>query len=168
MAHLHVTQYNEESIRQPSKAVTLDDIRAGTFRKLVKDMLETMYAENGIGIAAPQVGVNLRIIIVETKDGPIVMMNPVIQKKSLRKETVEEGCLSVKGIFGPVPRHRSLTVKGYDEKGESYTMQAEGLLARIFQHEVDHLNGGLFIDRAKGITHGTFDLKKWKRRPSSF
>lgn len=168
MPHRRIVQYDEKSIRQPSKAVTLEDIRAGTFRKLIRDMLESMRVENGIGIAAPQIGVNLRVIIVDTKEGPMVMMNPVIKKKSLRKETTEEGCLSVKGIFGPVPRHISLTVQGYSEDGEEFTVEAKGLLARIFQHEVDHLNGGLFIDRAKGITHGEFDIKKWKRRPSSF
>lgn len=126
-------------------------------------MAETMKAENGVGIAAPQIGVNFRIIIVETKSGSRVLVNPSLQRRSIRRETMEEGCLSVKGVFGPVSRHRSVTVHGWNEHGQAVQFRAEGFLARIFQHEVDHLNGTLFIDRARSISQGTLNLKKWKR-----
>lgn len=163
MAHLPVVQYTVPSIRSRSAEVPINEISAGLHKKLLRDMCDTMQAENGIGIAAPQVGVNIRAIIISTKDGPLKVFNPKIIRHSIRRETSEEGCLSVKGIFGPVPRYRSIHVRGYDEHGQLFDHQAKGMLARVFQHEIDHLNGSLFIDRAKAITQGLFDLKKWRR-----
>ncbi|MFH0852897.1 MAG: peptide deformylase [bacterium] len=164
MSILPVVQYNQKTIRLPSVEVTRQDIVSGLLNKLIKNMKDTMTAENGIGIAASQIGDNRRVIIITTKKGPEVVFNPVILNKSFRKETIEEGCLSVKGVFGPVARHRQIKVTGLNRHGETIIYQAKGLMARIFQHEVDHLNGTLFIDRAKNISQGSIDLKKWKKR----
>ncbi len=158
-----VTQYTVPSIRAASAEVPLEELRAGKLGKLLRDMLETMRKENGVGIAAPQIGVNRRVIIVDLPEGPLSIINPVLSKHSLKRETLEEGCLSVKGVFGPVQRHSSVHVTGYTDTGEHFAMTAKGFAARIFQHEVDHLNGTLFIDRAQRISQGAIDLPRWKR-----
>lgn len=110
---------------------------------------------NGVGIASPQVGKNIRLALVDTKDGAITVINPVILRHSLRKISGEEGCLSVPSVFGTVKRWRSVTVRYTDALGQVHTERAEGMLARVFQHEIDHLDGLLFIDRAKCLTHGS-------------
>jgi peptide deformylase len=158
-----VTQYDQPSIREPSEEVPLRELRDGKLAKLLRDMLETMRKEHGVGIAAPQIFVNRRVIIVDTNDGPKFIINPILSKKSLKRETIEEGCLSVKGVFGQVKRHYAVHVEGYNELGEPVEYKPKGFLARIFQHEVDHLNGTLFIDRASLITQGSIDLKQWRR-----
>lgn len=107
-----------------------------------------MYEEDGIGIASPQVGENIRLVVISTSNGPLVMVNPEILKKSWRAETAEEGCLSVRGVFGPVKRARSVTVKFTDRDGKKQQLDTSGLFARVIQHEVDHIDGILFIDRA--------------------
>lgn len=163
MANCRVVQYTEKSIHQPSLELTVDDVMAGKLKTLIKNMRDTMGQENGIGIAAPQIGDNRRVIIVETKNGPLVVINPRLTGRSILKDVQDEGCLSVKGIFGTVRRHRSLLVSGIDEQGRPMKLRARGLLARIFQHEVDHLNGILIIDRMKKVTQGVFDLKAWKK-----
>lgn len=118
-------------------------------RQLISDMGEVMLKHNGIGLAAPQVGVTRRIIVVNTKDGILPMVNPIITKKSLTTETGEEGCLSIPEFFGPVKRYKKITVRFLDTNGEQCTLDAAGLLARVIQHEIDHLNGVLFIDYLK-------------------
>jgi peptide deformylase len=163
MATCRVVQYTENSIHQRSNEIPLEAITSGKLRGLIKNMRDTMFKENGVGIAAPQIGDNRRAIIVETKHGPLVVLNPVLHGRSILQETQDEGCLSVKGIFGTVRRHRALSVTGIDEQGRPIKLQARGLLARIFQHEVDHLNGILIIDRMKKVTQGAFDLTAWKR-----
>ncbi len=129
----------------------------------MRDLKDTMREENGVGIAAPQIGVNVQVIAVETKSGPWVVINPKIIRRSWRRESSEEGCLSVKGVFGPVKRAREVLVKGLDERGRPIEHRARGLLARIFQHEVDHLSGTLIIDRLERVNTGKIDLKKWRR-----
>lgn len=120
-----------------------------TTRQLIADMGEVMLANNGIGLAAPQVGVTERIIVVHTKEGVIPMINPEITKHSLTKETGEEGCLSIPDFFGPVKRYKKITVRFLDQDGENGQLEAVGLFARVIQHEIDHLNGVLFIDYLK-------------------
>lgn len=163
MPSCRVVQYSEDSIRKRSGEIPIEDIVSGRLGQLIKNMRDTMRKENGIGIAAPQIGDNRRVIIVETKHGPLVVFNPVLHNRSILQDTQDEGCLSVKGIFGTVRRHRALRVTGIDEQGRPIKLQAKGLLARIFQHEVDHLNGILIIDRMKKVTQGDFDLKAWKK-----
>lgn len=125
-------------------------------KKLIKDMEDTMFDLNGVGIAAPQVGVNLQLALarlnVDTKNELIaVLINPVISNPSPEMVDMEEGCLSLPGKWGPTPRHESLTVTFETVKGDKQTIFLEGFNARIIQHEVDHLNAGLFIDRAHEI-----------------
>ncbi len=126
---------------------------------LIEDMIETMRAAPGVGLAAPQVNVSLRVIVVEYGDEEddnaprklYIVINPEIVRYS--KETVSgtEGCLSIPGFVGEVERYQAITVKGLNRHGKPQRIKAEGWLARIFQHEIDHLEGILFIDRAEKV-----------------
>ncbi len=136
-------------LRSRSSEIKPADI--ADLRPLADAMSETMIAEKGIGLAAPQIGQNIRLIIVSTKDGSVPMINPVLTKKSLRQEWGEEGCLSIPHVFGQVKRHKSVRCVFTDIDGNERTVDAEGLLARVIQHEIDHLDGILFIDKAKDI-----------------
>ena len=115
--------------------------------ELTKRMIQIMIKEDGVGLAAPQVGISKRMIIVQGEKGPEVFLNPRIIFKSKEKELAEEGCLSLPGLFLEVKRSRKVKVEFTDLEGERYVLSAEGIMARIFQHEIDHLNGILFIDR---------------------
>ena len=120
-------------------------------RKLMDDMLETMYAAPGIGLAAIQIGVSKRIIVMdisrdENKKEPRYFVNPVIKNKNLDKSTYEEGCLSVPNQFAEIERPNKCEVEYLDYEGKKQLLKAEGLLATCIQHEMDHLNGILFID----------------------
>ena len=120
-------------------------------RKLMDDMLETMYAANGIGLAAIQIGVPKRIIVMdiskkENEKNPMFFVNPVIIKKNIEKATYEEGCLSVPNQFAEIDRPSSCEVEYLDYNGNKKNLKAEGLLATCIQHEMDHLEGILFID----------------------
>lgn len=116
-------------------------------------MIETVNGR-GIGLAAPQVGTNKRIIIVQTKNGPTAFINPKIFSTSLFKNSGEEGCLSVPGVWGVVKRFKKVKIKALNRQGEKIIIKADGLESRIFQHEIDHLDGLLFIDKVEKITHG--------------
>jgi peptide deformylase len=129
---------------------------------LIDDMVDTMRAEPGVGLAANQVGVSQRVIVVEygeeNEEGEetvppklYVVVNPVLTKLSAETTIGTEGCLSVPGYVGNVERHVSLTVKGYNRRGQPLTIKAKDWLARIFQHEVDHLEAILFVDRAEKV-----------------
>lgn len=122
----------------------------GRVKTIIKDMIETMYHENGVGLAAPQVGILKRIFVVDIQDGfgHRVFINPEITEKK-GKEMGAEGCLSLPGVTGEVERSYSIVVKALNEKGEEFTLEAEGFLARAIQHENDHLNGVLFTDYLK-------------------
>lgn len=129
-------------------------------RELVGDMFETMRAASGVGLAAPQIGVGRRVIVVdvspvEPENPPLAIVNPEIVERSGSEECVE-GCLSVPGVEGTVPRSESVTVRGQDGEGGPVRIRATGLLARALQHEIDHLDGILFIDRipASAATSG--------------
>ncbi len=127
-------------------------------RELVADMLETMHAANGVGLAAPQVGVSLRVCVIEipgdeeagTPPRQYVLCNPKIVKAT-GEETEEEGCLSLPGYVGEVKRAAVVTVKGFDADGKAVRVRGEGLLARALQHELDHLDGILFVDRLESL-----------------
>ena len=116
-------------------------------RKLAEDMLETMRAAPGVGLAAPQVGVSERLIVVEYDDARYMLANPEITRRSEETAVAEEGCLSLPNLFGDVERATSVCVQGLDLSNKRVTVEAEGWLARIFQHEIDHLDGILFPDR---------------------
>ncbi len=114
--------------------------------KLMEDMLETMIAAPGIGLAAPQVGISERIIVAKVDDLEYFLVNPRIVKKS-GKEICYEGCLSVPGVEAPVERHKEVSVQALDRTGKPVTIDAGGLLAVVLQHEIDHLDGILFVER---------------------
>ena len=127
------------------------------FQKLIDDMIETMRDEPGVGLAAPQVNESLRLIVVEypeddtVEDAPpklLIFANPELSVISTEKVMGVEGCLSVPNLLGQVERFVSVKVKGFDRRGKKHTIHANGWMARIFQHEIDHLNGVLFVDRA--------------------
>ncbi len=145
------TEPNNE-LRVRSSDVLAKDVGSARLKKLVAELVETMKVENGCGIAAPQVGIHERVIIVDSGKGPKAFVNPEIVARSFRTFLFEEGCLSVPGVWGMVKRHRGVKVKALDEIGKEVTVEADGLEAVIFQHEIDHLDGVLFIDRVEKFT----------------
>lgn len=145
MAILHILHFPDERLRTKAKPVTEVTDK---HRTLVADMLETMYDAPGIGLAATQVNVHERILVIdisEEKNQPIVLINPEILEKD-GDQTFDEGCLSVPGIYETVHRAEKIKVKFLDKEGNSSQMDAEGLLAVCIQHEMDHLEGKLFVD----------------------
>lgn len=158
-------------LRGKAKEVPVHDITSPKIKKVIKDMKAALAGEKyGAAIAAPQIGEPLRIFIVsgrvkepvgQEEDGTLrfpddmVFINPIISKKSREKEPMDEGCLSVRGLYGIVERSSKATVSAYDENGKKITIGARGLLAQVFQHETDHLDGTLFIDKA---------IETWKVR----
>lgn len=139
-------------LRTKARLVAPEEIGTEKIKILVADMFRVMREENGVGIAAPQVGESLRVFIAETPEGPRAFMNPVITRTSWGKTLSEEGCLSVPGIFGLVKRHKAVTVQATTPEGKQEVIKADGLLAIIFQHEIDHLDGVLFIDKVVKYT----------------
>lgn len=151
MPPMTVLHNPNKELRVVSSPVEASRIGSKEIKRLIADLKITMKEENGVGIAAPQTGVHDRVIIAETEDGPTAFINPEITERSFKLVDSEEGCLSVPGIWGIVKRHRSVTVKALQEDGNALTIRATGLLAIIFQHEIDHLDGILFIDRATDL-----------------
>ncbi|MFN7088516.1 MAG: peptide deformylase [Candidatus Paceibacteria bacterium] len=124
-------------------------------RMLVKKMRKIMKQADGIGLAANQIGLPLRLFVAEVNNKFYAVLNPKITKLSKEKEIMEEGCLSFPAYFGPVSRAKKIILEGMDAYGKKIKISATGLLARVFQHEVDHLNGILFIDKARELYHYT-------------
>ena len=119
-------------------------------RTLIEDMAETMYKTDGVGLAAPQIGVSQRIIVLDDGNGLLELINPEITHKE-GSQIGLEGCLSVPGYYGDVERFDKITVKAIDKHNKKVTIKAEGFLARILQHEIDHLDGHLFIEKADNL-----------------
>jgi peptide deformylase len=135
-------------------------------RELIADMFETMYDAEGIGLAAPQVGISKRVIVVDLRDEQhtrIALVNPRIVETGSRKEKGEEGCLSIPGVAAPVNRPTTVVVEGLDENGHPVRIEADGLLARCLQHEVDHIDGVLFIDHLSPLQRDML-IKRYKRQ----
>jgi peptide deformylase len=130
-------------------------------RELIDDMFETMYAARGIGLAAPQVGRTVRITVVDVDGNPIVLVNPEIVL-SEGKTREEEGCLSIPDIYGDVDRAKRVVVRALDRDGKPFEIDAEDLLARCMQHEIDHLHGRLFIDHLSLVKRRAA-LAKWEK-----
>jgi len=149
-------------LRQQSAAVArVDD----AVRQLVDDLLETMRAAKGVGLAANQIGVARRIAVVdigEEDPPPLVLINPVILERSDESETAEEGCLSIPDIFGDVERHAHVVVEALDRDGTKFRAEANGYKARAIQHEIDHLDGILFLDHLSAVKRSLL-LAKWKK-----
>ena len=148
MAVLEIRKVGDTVLRE--KALKVDEITP-EIDKLIKDMIETMYASLGVGLAAPQIGVSKRIIVIDgEEEGLFVLINPVILKKE-GKIIEEEGCLSVPGIYSKVTRYEKVTAEGINQKGEKIKISKDGLIGKALQHEIDHLEGVLFIDRISKI-----------------
>lgn len=134
-------------------------------RSFIRDMFETMYAEEGVGLAAPQVGVAKRVLVVDVKDGqmgPFALVDPRVVESSRETERGEEGCLSIPGVAATVDRHVRVTVEGLDAEGTPLRVEADGFLARALQHEIDHLDGVLFIDRLSPLKRNML-LRKYRK-----
>ncbi|MBI3909800.1 MAG: peptide deformylase [Armatimonadetes bacterium] len=117
-------------------------------RRLISNMIETMRHAAGLGLAAPQVGVGQRLFVYDVGEGPEALINPEIVQAGEEIEVATEGCLSIPRLQGDVPRHKEIQVTGLNRAGKPVRLPAQNLLARVFQHEIDHLNGVLFVDRA--------------------
>ena len=141
-------------LRKKSEEIKKEELSDKKMKELLLDMEETMLKKDGAGLAAPQIGKNIRLIVISHDKKTLFLINPIITKKSWARRVEEEGCLSVinaKGeiIYAPVSRHRRINCLYLNEKGHKKTLAAEDLLARVIQHEIDHLDGILFIDRLK-------------------
>ncbi len=144
MAVLPIRTMPDPVLRQKAKRVKTVD---ASISKLVKNMLETMRAASGVGLAAPQVGVPLRVVVIQVpEEQPICLINPQIMRKS-GERIIEEGCLSIPGYVGQVCRAVSVTAKGLDAKGKEVRVKGTDLLAQALEHEINHLNGVLYIDQ---------------------
>ena len=152
---LDILKNPDPQLRAVAAEVSLEEIKK--LQPLLSDLKETMIASDGVGIAAPQVGVGKRIIIVDMQGQPTAFINPMIIGRSLRKVNGEEGCLSVPGIYGIVKRHKAVRMHALNEEGQPVELNLKDLPAIIFQHEIDHLDGVLFIDRVIRYT-GTSKL----------
>lgn len=159
-----IVQRDNPVLRQKAKEVAVEEITSPTIKAVIAEMTASLKTQpDGIAIAAPQIGESYRIFVVRgdllkeadptyTGDGSdLVFINPVITKRSKTKKLVEEGCLSVRWLFGMIKRSTQVTVSAYNEHGKPVTRGASGLLAQIFQHEIDHLDGTLFIDAADEV-----------------
>ncbi len=170
---INIVQKTEEVLRQIAKEVPKKDFGGAKLKKMISDMKKALASQDdGVAIAAPQIGVSVRIFVVSgrviayskgedvtdendslirKKYPDLVFINPVITKSSRDKKSMEEGCLSIRYLYGKVKRSNKVTLTAYDENGEKITRGASGLMAQIFQHETDHLDGILFTDKATDV-----------------
>lgn len=163
MAVLDIRVLGDPILRERTQP--LASVSDGT-RALIADMLETMYAAEGIGLAAPQVGRSERVFVADVDGTPLALVNPeVIEREG--SERAEEGCLSIPEIFGDVDRSERIVVRALDQDGQPMELQAEGLLARCILHELDHLDGKLFIDYMS-LLKRKFTARKWESEVSKY
>ena len=149
MAIRQIREIGDEILTKQCKEVKKMSLRT---RILIGDMLETMYDRYGVGLAAPQVGILKQIVVIDVGEGPIVLINPEIVETS-GEQTGEEGCLSVPGKWGIVTRPNHVKVRALNQDMEQVELEGEGLLARAFCHEIDHLSGQLYVDKAEDGLH---------------
>lgn len=160
---LEIYRLGDRVLRMPAKRVAKVDQE---IRQLVREMLQTMYSADGIGLAAPQVAVQKQLIVIDCEpenaaNPPLVLINPSIKKMGRDLCLFQEGCLSVPGVYMDVKRPEMIEVSYKDEQGRPRTLTATGLLSRAIQHEMDHLNGVLFVDRVENSLALTEELKKY-------
>jgi peptide deformylase len=151
MKKLKIITVPDPILRKKSIEIEPAQIKSKKIKALMAEMKDLMLEADGVGLAAPQIGLNIRLIAVNTADGPLCLINPQIKKKSWLREWGEEGCLSVPGVYGEVRRHKKISGSYLDLAGNRKKLEASGLLARILQHEIDHLDGILFIDKMRPI-----------------
>lgn len=137
-------------LRERSRELTAEELSDPKMQKLIDDMIPKMFEADGIGLAAPQIGEGIRVIVIGLfEEQPMVLINPEITFFSKKTQVMDEGCLSVPDFVGPVRRPEKIRFKALDREGNSVNMKVKGMMARVVQHEVDHLDGILFIDRVK-------------------
>jgi len=160
-----IIQKDNPLLREKSKLVPPSDFGSPKLTKHLADMSEALAScHDGVALAAPQIGLLLKIFIVSHKlfndesTDDVVFINPVVTKLSKKLKTLDEGCLSVRHVYGKIKRAEKATVEAYDEHGHKFSWNASGLMAQIFQHETDHLEGVLFIDKATDLTKDSHDL----------
>ncbi len=162
---LPISKLPAKILRTPTEAVTFPPDKQ--FLKLLKNMVSTCKAANGVGLAAPQIGLNLQVAIIylEEMGLPVFpIINPKIIKQSKETEEMEEGCLSLPQLFGKVTRPKKITMEAYNLQGEKFEITDDTFLARVLQHEIDHLNNILIIDKFSEITAGQELVKSFKER----
>lgn len=159
MAVRDIREYPEQVLRKGSQDVTDfgEDLQS-----LLRDMWETMVSNDGVGLAAPQIGVSLRVAVIGWRDRRIVLVNPVVIEQE-GEEELEEGCLSAPGFYEKVTRPARVVVEAQDERGEPIRLEEEGFLARVLMHEIDHLEGKLFLDRLSPLKRRYLKKKLQKR-----
>ena len=164
---LKIVKTPTKSLNQRSKEIDFLGFDKKKLKKLIKDMTETMYDDDGIGLAAPQIHQNIRLCVIgkeadESLEKDIALINPTWEKTSRKTKWEVEGCLSVPNTFGKVKRYKNIKVNAIDEKGKELSFEADDYLARVVQHEVDHLDGILFVDKAKDI----YEVDENNKRPA--
>jgi peptide deformylase len=155
MAIRNIREMGDKVLNKMSREITEVDKKINV---LIEDMLDTLYEANGVGLAAPQVGVLKRLVVIDVSeegDNPIILINPVIVETS-GEQTGEEACLSIPGKVGTVTRPDTVKVKAFNRNMEEFTMEGTGLLARAFCHEIDHLDGILYVERTTGELRSSF------------
>jgi peptide deformylase len=163
MPRLTILRYPDPRLHTVAKPVAAVDARV---QQLAADMIETMYANEGVGLAATQVDVHECLIVMDTSeshDQPLVLINPEIVSASDEMAIVEEGCLSVPTIYDKVERHARVTVRALDRHGEPFELEAEGLTAVCVQHEMDHLRGKVFVEYLSGLKRDRIRIKMLKK-----
>ena len=159
---LDIHYLGDRVLRQPAKRIAKVDDH---IRKTIKEMLQTMYSADGIGLAAPQVGINKQLIVIDIAldrpdKPPLVLINPKITKSGSKLCNAEEGCLSIPGVYLEVTRPDEIEVSYRNKHGKPCKLKATGLLSRVIQHEMDHLNGVMFVDRVENNIALNEELKK--------
>lgn len=162
MAALEIRMMGDPVLREKAEAIAeVDD----DVRRLAQDMFDAMYTADGVGLAAPQVGISRRLIVVDPREEgvePVALVNPSVVEVGDEPDRAEEGCLSIPGLREVVERPATVVVEALDLDGEAVRIEADGLLARVLLHEVDHLDGVLFLDRVSPLKRKML-LKKWDK-----
>jgi peptide deformylase len=173
MKRLSRTQFGDPILRKKAKKIPQKIFGSHFLKQLIKEMFFTMRRVKGVGLAAPQIGKSLQLAVIEIKKtpvrpevmplAPVAIINPEILKASKEKLSDWEGCLSFPNVRGLVSRHKTITVKYFDQSGKKYVLRLEGFQARVFQHEIDHLGGTVYVDKIQNI-QSLMTFKEFKKR----
>jgi peptide deformylase len=161
---LPIITYPNKVLRDPTEPVSFP--LSADIKKLTKDMIDTVRKADGIGLAAPQIGRSLKLIVINLEKSGVpllVLYNPKIISRGFKKIEIEEGCLSLPGVYGTVKRPKKVTVVAQNENGETIKFTDEGWVSRVAQHEIDHTNGKLIIDLIKKYSQGEEQVKEWRK-----
>ena len=162
---LPIKKFPDKVLRAPTQKVSFP--LSQEMKKLTLDMIDTVKAADGIGLAAPQVGKSVKLVVINLEKSGLELFplyNPKILKKGFKKVEIEEGCLSLPGIFGIVKRPKKIKVEAQNMKGETVVFEDDGWVSRVVQHEIDHIDNVLIIDLIKKYTQGEDQVKAWKKQ----